>query len=71
MWSCPELTVSVSIGRKIRKNHQAKDRKIIAITGSLSPEDLKRIKKEGVLEIIKKSFEYRELLSRIKKLTKS
>ena len=60
-----------SICRKIRENHQTKDIKIIAITDYSSPENLKKIKKEGVSEILEKPFEYRELLSRIKKLTKS
>ena len=60
-----------SICRKIRENHQAKDIKIIAITGQPSPENLERIRKEGISEILEKPFEYRELLSIIKKLTKS
>jgi len=60
-----------SICRKIRENHQAKDIKIIAMTGYPSPENLKRIKKEGVSEILAKPFKYRKLLSVIKKLTKS
>lgn len=60
-----------SICRKIKQNHQAKNIKIIAITGRPFPENVKRIKKEGVSEILEKPFKYRELLSRVKKLTKS
>jgi PleD family two-component response regulator len=64
-------TDGLNICRKIRENHQTRDIKIIAITGDSSRKTLERIKKEGVSEILTKPFEYQELLSRVKKLSKS
>jgi len=59
-----------SICRKIKISPQTKHIKIIAITGYPS-ENIKKIKKEGVSEIIEKPFEYRKLLSRVNKLAKN
>lgn len=60
-----------SICRKIKIFPQTRHIKIIAITGYPSPENLEKIRKEGVSEIIEKPFECRKLLSRVNKLAKN
>ena len=59
-----------SVCRQIKSDPHTRGTKIIAITAHSSDANLKKIRKEGADIVLTKPFNYRKLLSSIKKLTK-
>jgi excisionase family DNA binding protein len=59
------------ICRRIKSDPHTRNTRIIAITAHSSAENLKKIRKEGADAVLTKPFDYRKLLSGVKKLTKS